>query len=188
METLAWLLAKKVPAAPKLDHSFESYKPTNCVSDEAMESSRENDKRERPKRRRHVFPSRSEELDLARRAKDGDARARDKLLCRPLAPCSWIAKRHVTESHAMEDLIQVGFEGLIRCFAQFDPEPGDRFSTFAMRPVEWAIKDYKKQNRRLGSARRVDLPGTPSIQQVGRTTTKQRLPAHRARFATPSPG
>ena len=24
METLAWLLAKKVPAAPKLDHSFES--------------------------------------------------------------------------------------------------------------------------------------------------------------------
>ena len=119
----------------------------NCVSDSAAERSRKNDQR-MPKRRRYVLPGPSEELDLARRAKNGDAVARDWLLSAHWPLVHQIAKKHATEAHPLFDLIQEGFVGLTRSFDKFDPEAGSRFSTFALRPVEWAILDYKRREQK----------------------------------------
>jgi RNA polymerase sigma factor (sigma-70 family) len=119
----------------------------NCVSDSAMARSKENDQR-MPKRRRYVLPGPSEELDLARRAKNGDAIARDRLLSAHWPLVHQTAKKHATEAHPLFDLIQEGFVGLTRSFDKFDPEAGNRFSTFALRPVEWAILDYKRREQK----------------------------------------
>lgn len=146
MEALTWLLAAEVPA-DRQSPSLPVSKSVNCVSDAAVERSKENDGRT-PERRQHVFPSQSEELDLARRAKDGDPIARERLLAVHWPLVHGIAKKHAAESHPIEDLIGEGYLGLIRAFDKFDPEAGNRFSTFAMRPVEWAIQDYKRREQK----------------------------------------
>ena len=144
MEALGWCLTQKLSGTPQLDHSFEKGNaPINLVSDEAVERSKENDGRS-PQLRRHVFLSASDELDLARRAKAGDPIARDRLLAVHWPLVHGIAKKHVTASHPLVDLIQEGFIGLTKSFDKFDPEAGFRFSTFAMLPIEWAIQDYKR--------------------------------------------
>ena len=149
MEALTWLDAQKAPGTPELNRGFEGgNKPMNCVSDEAIERSRENNKRGTPKRRRHILPSASEELVLARRAKAGDPVARERLLESHWPLVHEIAKRYTTPAHPLLDLIQVGFIGLTKSFDAFDPDGGFRFSTFAMRPIEWAIQDYKRKEQK----------------------------------------
>src|SRR5262249_12658798 len=119
----------------------------SIASDSAMKRSQETDGR-RPKRRRHIFPTATEELDPARRAKAGDPIARDKLLSVHWPLVHYIAKKHVTAPHPLFDLIQERFIGLTKSFDQFDPEKGFRFSTFAMLPIEWAILDYKRREQK----------------------------------------
>ena len=69
----------------------------NCVSDEAMERSRENDKRERPKRRRHVFPSGVKSWISPEGQRMATPGCERQASLRPLAPRSWIAKRYATD-------------------------------------------------------------------------------------------
>jgi RNA polymerase sigma factor (sigma-70 family) len=127
-----------------VDINLSADKIVNCVSGGAMNSSKERDGR-KPQRRRRVFPTATEELDLARIAKSGDPNARDRLLSAHWPLVHRIAKKHATGPDQLFDLIQEGFVGLTKSFDQFDPERHLRFSTFAMLPVEWAILDYKRR-------------------------------------------
>jgi RNA polymerase sigma factor (sigma-70 family) len=142
MHALGWLLRQKETIRPGYDLSAD--KSVNCVSAEARVRSWVNDQRT-PERQRHVFPTATEELALARA---GDARARDRLLAVHWPLVYGIAKKYVTAAHPIDELIQEGFIGLTKCFEQFDPEAGFRFSTFAMCPIEWAILDYKRREHK----------------------------------------
>ena len=149
IEALTWLLGAEVTS--NRQSPLPVSKSLNCVSDEAVRRSRDNDART-PARRRHFFPSESDELALARSAKDGDAIAREQLLAAHWPLVHSIAQKHTTDSHPIEDLIGEGYLGLIRAFDKFDPEAGNRLSTFAMRPVEWAIQDYKRREQKQDMA------------------------------------
>lgn len=75
--------------------------------------------------------TREQELTLARKARAGDERARERLIERNLRLVVSLAKRYRGMGLAFEDLIQEGNVGLIKAVEKFDPERGRRFSTYA---------------------------------------------------------
>ncbi len=80
-----------------------------------------------------------EERELSRRAHEGDFRARRRLIESNLRLVISIAKKYRGRGVAFEDLIQDGNAGLIRAVERFDPEMGNRFSTYATWWIRQAI-------------------------------------------------
>ncbi|MGH8744173.1 MAG: RNA polymerase sigma factor RpoS [Burkholderiales bacterium] len=72
-----------------------------------------------------------DELRYARLAKQGDFRARQKMIVHNLRLVVNIAKHYVYRGMALLDLIEEGNLGLIHALEKFDPERGFRFSTYA---------------------------------------------------------
>lgn len=83
--------------------------------------------------------TRREEVDLSRRAKAGDGRARHRLVEKNLRLVISVAKRYRGMGLAFEDLIQEGNVGLMTAVGKFDPEKGYRFSTYATWWIRQAI-------------------------------------------------
>ena len=75
--------------------------------------------------------SAEDELRYARLAKQGDFRARQKMIEHNLRLVVNIAKHYVYRGMALLDLIEEGNLGLIHALEKFDPERGFRFSTYA---------------------------------------------------------
>ena len=80
-----------------------------------------------------------EEKDLSRRARVGDMRARQRLIECNLRLVISIAKKYRGRGVLFEDLIQEGNAGLIRAVEKFDPEMGNRFSTYATWWIRQAV-------------------------------------------------
>jgi RNA polymerase primary sigma factor len=80
-----------------------------------------------------------EELDLGRRARSGNAQARERLIERNLRLVVSVAKRYRGMGLHFEDLIQEGNLGLMKAAERFDPELGNRFSTYATWWIRQAI-------------------------------------------------
>jgi RNA polymerase primary sigma factor len=83
--------------------------------------------------------AREEELDLRRRAISGNAWARAHLIERNLRLVVSVAKRYRDMGLPFEDLIQEGNIGLMEAADRFDPEMGNRFSTYATWWIRQAI-------------------------------------------------
>ena len=81
----------------------------------------------------------AEERDLSRRVLDGDKQARRRLIESNLRLVISIAKKYRGRGLAFEDLIQEGNAGLIRAVEKFDPEMGNRFSTYATWWIRQAV-------------------------------------------------
>lgn len=72
-----------------------------------------------------------EELDLGRRVRRGDFRARQKMIEHNLRLVVNIAKHYLNRGIPLMDLVEEGNIGLMHALDKFDPERGFRFSTYA---------------------------------------------------------
>jgi len=83
--------------------------------------------------------------DLVRRAKAGDARAREELIKRLLPLVVRLARPYQTPGIEWEDFIQEGAVGLLRALASFDPEAGVPFCAYAVWWVRYGLQDLRSQ-------------------------------------------
>ena len=81
-----------------------------------------------------------EEIDLSKRATQGDKKARRRLIEKNLRLVVSVAKRYRGYGLPLEDLIQEGNVGLIKAVEKFDPDRGYRFSTYATWWIRQAVQ------------------------------------------------
>jgi RNA polymerase primary sigma factor len=80
---------------------------------------------------RYPLLTAGEEIDLARKARSGDAEARKKLIVGNLKLVITIAHSFASYTVPFLDLVEEGNLGLIKAVSRFDPDKGFRFSTYA---------------------------------------------------------
>ena len=97
--------------------------------------------------------SRDEEKDCFLRARDGDMKAREKLIEHNLRLVAHIVRKYYASSAGEEDLISIGTIGLIKSVDSYDVENGTRFATYAARCIQNAIlTQWNGSEKRLDSA------------------------------------
>lgn len=93
--------------------------------------------------------SRDVERDLARRWRDGDTRAGEKIVTACLPFVVSIALEYRRWGLPLEDVAQQGALGLLRAAAKFDPERDCRLATYASYWIRAEIRDYVVRGYRV---------------------------------------
>ena len=95
----------------------------------------------------------SEKMELLRRIKNGDMKARDELISGNLRLVLSVIQRFVNRGENLDDLFQVGCIGLIKSIDNFDVEQGVRFSTYAVPMIIGEIRRYLRDNNSVRVSR-----------------------------------
>ncbi len=124
-----------------------------------------------------------EERRLARRAREGDIDAVDRLVTANLRFVIAFVKRYQGHGLDLSDLVAIGNEGLLRAVRKFDPDRGVKFISYAVWWVRQAVlKALAEQTRSV----RFPLNQNTAVvrfakaqgllaQELGRTPTDQEL-------------
>src|SRR3712207_2055214 len=107
-----------------------------------------------------------EEIDLSKRANQGDARARQRLIEKNLRLVISVAKKYRGMGLPFEDLIQEGNIGLMKAVEKFDPDRGFRFSTYA---TWWVRQAVQRAVADKGRTIRVPVHMGEKIRKMART-------------------
>jgi len=93
--------------------------------------------------------SHNEDVLLLHAARDGDRRARERLVAENLTLVRSVAAHYRDLGLPMDDLVQEGSLGLLEAIARFDPERGSDFEAYARFRVRRAIRNALTEQSRL---------------------------------------
>jgi RNA polymerase primary sigma factor len=99
--------------------------------------------------RKSVILTQKEEIDLAKKIKNGDQKAVDKMVKANLKFVVSIAKEYQGQGLALSDLISEGNYGLIKAATRFDHKKGFRFISYAVWWVKQSIIQSLNDNARV---------------------------------------
>ena len=123
--------------------------------------------------------SRDEEAELARRIRQDDQEALDKLVRSNLRFVVSVAKKYQNQGVSLSDLINEGNLGLIRAAHKFDETKGIKFISYAVWWIRQAIlQALAEQSRivrvplnRAGTLHRIGKRAAALLQELGREAT-----------------
>ena len=96
------------------------------------------------------------EMDmLLRRAKEGDASAREQLIEGNLRLVLSVIQRFDKRGERPDDLFQVGCIGLIKAISNFDPTKQVRFSTYGVPMIAGEVRRYLRDNSAIRVSRSI---------------------------------
>jgi RNA polymerase primary sigma factor len=128
---------------------------------------------------RYPLISREDEADLARRIRQGDEEALDKLVRSNLRFVVSVAKKYQNQGVSLADLINEGNLGLIRAGHKFDETKGIKFISYAVWWIRQSIlQALAEQSRivrvplnRAGALHRIGKRANVLLQELGREAT-----------------
>ena len=82
-------------------------------------------------------------------ARQGDSKAREKLIVHNLRLVSHIVRKYYSAASDQEDLVSLGTIGLIKGVDSFDPIHGTRFATYAARCIQNEILMHFRSQKKL---------------------------------------
>ncbi|MBP8991595.1 MAG: RNA polymerase sigma factor RpoD/SigA [Spirochaetes bacterium] len=115
--------------------------------------------------------TRNEELNLARRAKEGDELAKQKIINSNLRFVVSIAKQFQNQGLPLMDLIAEGNIGLLTAIERFDPDTGNHFISYA---VWWIRQSIMKAISEKSRLIRLPLNRVGTLLQVEKLEEKMR--------------
>ncbi len=110
-----------------------------------------------------------EEEELFKKMKEGNKKAREKLIEHNLRLVAHIVKKYYTANQNQEDLISIGTIGLIKAIDSFKPENGARFATYAGKCLQNEILMYFRSQKK--TAFEVSLNETIDTDKEGNPLT-----------------
>jgi RNA polymerase primary sigma factor len=132
---------------------------------------------------RYPLITREEEARLARRIRDGEREALDKLCRSNLRFVVSVAKKYQNQGVALADLINEGNLGLIRAAHKFDETKGIKFISYAVWWIRQAIlQALAEQSRivrvplnRAGTLHRIGRRSNALLQELGREPSAEEI-------------
>lgn len=93
---------------------------------------------------RYDLLDKEQERKIAIKAKGGDLRARDQLINSNLRLVIHLARKYSKNGH-IDDMIQEGNIGLLKAFEKYEPDLGNKFSTYANWWIKQGIHRYRSK-------------------------------------------
>ncbi len=124
--------------------------------------------------------SRKEEIELAKKIKRGDKKAKDELIQANLKLVVWVARNIIKKksferfTKKLPDLIQEGNKALIKAAEKFDWERGNKFSTYAVRSIgREIIRAINKERKNVSDV--LPLDAKEDLSKIKRQLDRERI-------------
>lgn len=118
----------------------------------------------------------TEEVEVAKKCKKGDAKAREQLITANLRFVISVARNYQNQGLQLDDLINVGNLGLIKAAARFEPNKNFKFISYAVWWIRQAILQELANHSRIVQ---YPLNKIALIHNVGKTKDKLKQKFHR---------
>lgn len=115
----------------------------------------------------YVARSKEDTYDLIYQAKRGDEKAKELLVSQNTGLVKNIALKFLGTGYELDDLLQLGYIGLLKAVDRFDSSYGVMFSTYAVPMILGEIRRYLRDDGRIKIGRQIkqDIKNMKHIQE-----------------------